>query len=65
MSAEYDLKNFVDRGGCWPMRITPYEIWIILHIIWNPNPIIVLLSIQYSSYRVFPQEISETFLGFF
>ena len=26
MSAEYDLKNFVDRGGCWPMRITPYEI---------------------------------------
>ena len=32
------------------MRITPYEIWIILHIIWNPNPIILLFSIQYSSY---------------
>ena len=32
------------------MWITPYEICIILHIILNPNPIIVLLSIQNSSY---------------
>ena len=64
MSAEYDLKNFVDCGGCWPMRITPYEICIILHIIWNPNPIIVLLSIQYSSYlKNMPTSMNVKFLS--
>ena len=64
MSGEYDLKNFVDCGGCWPMRITPYEICIILHIIWNPNPIIVLLSIQYSSYlKNMPTSMNGKFLS--
>ena len=64
MSAEYDLKNFVDCGGCRPMRITPYEICIILHIIWNPNPIIVLSSIQYSSYlKNMPTSMNVKFLS--
>ena len=46
------------------MRITPYEIWIILHIIWNPNPIIVLFSIQYSSYlKNMPTSINVKFVS--
>ena len=45
---EYLMKNYGDRGGCY-MRITPYEISIILHVIRKPNSIIVLLFIQNSS----------------
>ena len=42
------MKNYADRGGCYPpKRITPSEICgIILHIIQKPNSIIVLLLIQ-------------------
>ena len=45
---EYLMKNYGDRGGCY-MRITPYEISIILHVIRKPNSIIVLLFIQNNS----------------
>ena len=46
---EYLIKNDGDRGGCWPRRITPSEISIILHMIRKPNSIIVLLFIQNNS----------------
>ena len=45
--AEYLMKNYGDRGGCY--RITPSEIFIILHMIRKPNSIIVLLFIQNNS----------------
>ena len=50
--AEYLMKNYGDRGGCYPSRprrITPSEISIILYIIRKPNSIIVLLFIQNNS----------------
>ena len=54
--AEYLMKNYGDRGGCYPSRpqaeaITPSEISIILHMIQKPNSImiIVLLFIQSNS----------------
>ena len=48
--AEYLMKNYGDRGGCyWPRRITPSEISIILHMIRKPNSIIFLLFIQNNS----------------
>ena len=32
---EYDLKNYVDRGGCRPRRITPFrDLGIILQIVY-------------------------------
>ena len=48
--AEFDMKNYADRGGCYRRSqrlswITPSEIWIILHIIRKPDSIIVLLFI--------------------
>ena len=46
--AEYLMKNYGDRGGCY-RRITPSEISIILHMIRKPNSIIVLLFIQNNS----------------
>ena len=45
--AEYLMKNYGDRGGCY--RITPSEISIILQMIRKPNSIIVLLFIQNNS----------------
>ena len=39
--AEYLVKNYGDRGGCWPRRITPSEISIILHMIQKPHSLIV------------------------
>ena len=47
--AEYLMKNYEDRGGCWPRRITPSEISIILHMLRKPNSIIILLFIQNNS----------------
>ena len=52
--AEYLMKNYGDRGGCYPSGrrprwITPSEISIILHMIRKPNSIIVLLFIQNNS----------------
>ena len=44
--AEYLMKNYGDRGGCYPSRpsrITPAEISIILHMIRKPNSITVNL----------------------
>ena len=46
------MKNYGDRGGCFPSRprrITPSEIFIILHMIRKPNSVIVLLFIQNNS----------------
>ena len=54
--AEYLKKIYGDRGGCYPSR--PYaeadntpeiSIIIILHMIRNPNSIIVLLFVQNNS----------------
>ena len=48
--AEYLLKNYGDRGGCYrPRWITPSEISIILHMIRKPKSITVLLFIQNNS----------------
>ena len=48
--AEYLVKNYGDRGGCYrPRRIRPPEISIIHHMIRNSNLIIVLLFIQNNS----------------
>ena len=48
--AEYLMKNYGHRGGCYrPRRITPSEIYTILHMIRKPNSIIVLLFIQNNS----------------
>ena len=48
--AEYLLKNYGDRVGCYrPRWITPSEISIILHMIRKLNSIIVLLFIQNNS----------------
>ena len=48
--AEYLVKNYGDRGGCYrPRRITPSEISIILQMIQKPKSIIVLLFIQNNS----------------
>ena len=52
--AKYLMKNLaieesVIRRGRRARRITPSEISIILHMIRNPNSIIVLLSIQNNS----------------
>ena len=44
--AEYYKKNYGDRGGFRPRRITPSEISIILHMIRKPNSVIVLLFFQ-------------------
>ena len=45
--AEYRMKNYGDRGGCYRLRrITPSEISIILHMIRKPKSIIVSLFIQ-------------------
>ena len=38
---EYLVKNFGDRGGCYPSEIS-----ITLHMIRKPNSVIVLLFIQ-------------------
>ena len=46
---EYLMKNYGDRGGCYPSRPrrkTPSEISIILHVIRKSNSIIVLLFIK-------------------
>ena len=46
-----------DRGGCYRQRqITPFEISIILHKLWKPNSMIVLLFIQniYYSFKIIP-----------
>ena len=48
--AEYLMKNYGDRGGLRPRRITPSEISIILHMIRKPSSIIVLLFIPNNSY---------------
>ena len=49
--AEYVMKNYGDRGGCYPLRrITPSEISIILLMMPKPNTIFVLLFIQNNSY---------------
>ena len=42
------MKNYGDRGGCYPSRPSS-EISIILHMIRKPNSIIVLLFIQNNS----------------
>ena len=48
--AEYLVKSYGDRGGCYrPRRIRPPEISIILHMIRNSNLLIVLLFIQNNS----------------
>ena len=48
--AEYLIKNYGDREGCYPSRrLTPSEISIILHMIRKPNSLIVLLLIQNNS----------------
>ena len=48
--AEYLMKNYGDRGGCYPSKqLIPSEICIILHILQTPNSIIVLLFIQNNS----------------
>ena len=49
--AEYLMKNYGDRGGCYPPRPTAstdntLPISIILYMIRKPNSIIVLLFIQ-------------------
>ena len=59
IEAEYLMKNYGDRGGCWPRRIIPSEISIILHMIRQPNVIIVLLFIQNSSQL---KNIAKTYL---
>ena len=38
------------KEGCYPRWITPSEISIILHMIWELNSIIVLLFVQNNSY---------------
>ena len=49
--AEYRMKNYGDRGGCYrPRRITPSEISIIVHMIRKPNSKLVSLFIQKNSY---------------
>ena len=45
----YLLKNYGDRGGSYPRRITPSQISIILHMIRKPNLITFLLFIQNNS----------------
>ena len=42
------MKNYADRGGCYPPKpkASSSEICIILHIIRKPNSIIALLFIQ-------------------
>ena len=48
--AEYLMKNYGDRVGCYrPRWITPPEISIILHMIRKLNSIMVLLFIQNNS----------------
>ena len=48
----YDLKNYADFGGNYPLRrITPSEICIILKVIRKPNPVLVLLFIWKSNYK--------------
>ena len=47
--AEYLMKNYEDRGGCCPRRITPSEVSIILHMIRKPNSIIVLLWLKHAN----------------
>ena len=48
--AEYLMKNYGDRVGCYrPRWITPSEISIILHMIQKLNSIMVLLFIQNNS----------------
>ena len=50
--AEYLMKNYGDRGGCYPSRpsrITPSEISLIFYMIRKPNSITVLLFIQNNS----------------
>lgn len=53
--AEYLMKNYGDRGGCYLLRpkteadITPPEISIVLRMMRKPNSIIVLLFIQNNS----------------
>ena len=46
--AEYLMKNYGDWTcpGRRPRKITPSEIFVILHIIRKPNSMIVLLFIQ-------------------
>ena len=54
---ESHMKNYGDRGGCYPLRlqyrprrITPFEISIVLHLIRKLNSIIdLLLFIQNNS----------------
>ena len=49
--AEYRMKNYGDRGGCYrPRRITPSEISITVHMIRKPNSKLVSLFIQKNSY---------------
>ena len=55
--ADYLMKNYGDRGGCWPRRITPSEIVIILHMIRKPNSIIVLLFFQKLLFRLVPAAV--------
>ena len=53
--AEYLMKNYGDRGRCYPSRprgITPSEICIILQMIRKPNSIIVLFFIQNTLFLV-------------
>ena len=52
--AKYLVKNYGDRGGCYPTgrrprRITPSEISIILQMLQKPNSTIVLLFVQNNS----------------
>ena len=46
MKLSRDVKNYADRGECWPRWITASEISIILGMIRKPNSLLVILFIQ-------------------
>ena len=60
--AEWDMKNYADRGDVQPRWITPSEICIIiLHILRKSNSLIALLFIQNNS--LFKNKLKQAYLG--
>ena len=64
--AEYDMKNYADRGGCYPPKPKAEADNTLRNLIRKPNSIIALLFIQNISraLKIYKKIFKLGFVGF-